>query len=97
MICSSVFFLTEGASEHEQSEFLREIEFMKNVGFHRNINTMAACCTREDTICLIVEYACHGDLLHLLQDKRKKVYTVSPSVIFTLTLNFMTTNDLSSQ
>lgn len=73
----SVFhFFTEEASALEHSEFLGEIEFMKNVGSHKNISAMLACCTKGDRIFLVVEFAQHGDLLNLLKDKRNTVYYV---------------------
>ena len=49
------------------------MELMKNVGYHRNIISMVACCTKEEQVFLVVEFAEHGDLLHLLRDKRNKV------------------------
>jgi len=67
------FFLSDGASAQERNEFLDEIEFMKNVGFHRNIISMLACCTKDNEVFLLVEYAQHGDLLHLLKDKSQMV------------------------
>jgi len=72
-VLAFVIYLSERASAQEQSEFLQEIELMKNVGSHRNIITMIACCTKENSMCLVVEYAQHGDLLHLLKNKRNKV------------------------
>jgi len=63
----------EGASAEEQCEFLREIKFMKNVGCHRNIITMAACSTKDNKMFLVVEYAPHGDLLSWLKAKRNRV------------------------
>ena len=69
-------FFSEGASAQEQHEFLSEIEFMKKVGFHKNIISMLACCTKENQAFLIVEFIQHGDLLHLLKDKRQKVSLV---------------------
>lgn len=69
-------FFSEGASAQEQHEFLSEIEFMKKVGFHKNIISMVACCTKENQAFLIVEFIQHGDLLQLLKDKRQKVSLV---------------------
>ncbi|KAK3719186.1 hypothetical protein QZH41_020416, partial [Actinostola sp. cb2023] len=61
------------ATLEEKHEFLREIEFMKNVGCHRNIISMVACCTKEEHVFLVVEFAKHGDLLNLLRERRKKI------------------------
>ena len=46
---------------------------MKMVGHHRHIISMVSCCTRGNDVCLIVEFAEHGDLLNFLKDKRNKV------------------------
>ncbi|KAK3714366.1 hypothetical protein QZH41_007981 [Actinostola sp. cb2023] len=72
----AVKMLHGDATPDEQSEFLREIEFMKNVGYHRNIISMVACCTKEEQVFLVVEFAKHGDLLNLLREKRKQTYHV---------------------
>lgn len=50
---------------------------MKMIGKHENIITILGCCTLYEPICLVVEYAPHGDLLHYLRDLRKKVNTDS--------------------
>ncbi|XP_031560963.1 fibroblast growth factor receptor homolog 1-like [Actinia tenebrosa] len=47
---------------------------MKIVGFHRNIVSMLACCTKEEQVFLVVEYAMHGDLLNFLRQKRDKSF-----------------------
>lgn len=46
---------------------------MKSVGQHKHIINMVACCTRGDKICLVEEFAVHGDLLCFLRNKRQKV------------------------
>ena len=80
-------FHSGDATLEEQSEFLREIELMKNVGYHRNIISMVACCTKEEHAFLVVEFAKHGDLLNVLREKRK---TVSAAVVlFGNTINMV--------
>ncbi|KAK3737345.1 hypothetical protein QZH41_000332 [Actinostola sp. cb2023] len=69
----AVKMLHSDATLEEKHEFLREIEFMKNVGCHRNIISMIACCTKEEHLFLVVEFAKHGDLLNLLRERRKKI------------------------
>jgi len=66
-------FVLEKATMQELNEFLREIEFTKCVGVHQNIIGMIGCSTKSDQVFLVVEFAEHGDLLHLLKDKRKDV------------------------
>lgn len=67
------FLFLENASEDEKEDFKAEINFMKVIGRHENIVTILGCCTLYDPLCLLVEYAPHGDLLHYLRDLRKKV------------------------
>jgi len=64
------FVFTDEATAFEKSEFLGEIEFMKNVGSHKNIGTMLAFCTKGDQVFLVVEYAKYGDLLHGLSKRQ---------------------------
>ncbi|XP_031560988.1 uncharacterized protein LOC116296998 isoform X2 [Actinia tenebrosa] len=68
----AVKILKENASEDEKEDFKAEINFMKVIGRHENIVTILGCCTLYDPLCLLVEYAPHGDLLHYLRDLRKK-------------------------
>jgi len=70
-------FFLDGATAAEHSEFLKEIDFMKNIGVHRNIITMIACCTKANEECLVEEFAQHGDLLRFLKDKRGKVWVAT--------------------
>ena len=49
--------------ESVQQEFLDEIQLMKAVGSHKNIVSMVGCCTVEEPMFLLVEYAPYGDLL----------------------------------
>ncbi|CAH3175127.1 unnamed protein product [Porites evermanni] len=58
--------------ESVQQEFLDEIQLMKAVGSHKNIVSMVGCCTVEEPMFLLVEYAPYGDLLHYLRNHRKK-------------------------
>ena len=59
--------------ESVRQEFLDEIQLMKAVGSHKNIVSMVGCCTVEEPMFLLVEYAPDGDLLHYLRNHRKKV------------------------
>ena len=63
--------------ESVQQEFLDEIQLMKAVGSHKNIVSMVGCCTVEEPMFLLVEYAPYGDLLHYLRNHRKKVFVSS--------------------
>lgn len=74
LICTLIMtLLVDKASPDEKEDFRAEINFMKMIGKHENIITILGCCTLYDPVCLLVEYAPHGDLLHYLRDLRKKV------------------------
>ena len=60
--------------ESVRQDFLDEIQLMKAVGSHKNIVSMVGCCTLEDPMFLLVEYAPYGDLLHYLRKHRKTVF-----------------------
>ncbi|CAB3990591.1 Retrovirus-related Pol poly from type-1 retrotransposable element R2 [Paramuricea clavata] len=64
--------LSESAGEEELSDFLREIELMKDIGEHKNVIQMYGCCTRYRPICLVLEYAKGGNLLNYLRSLKKK-------------------------
>lgn len=68
-----IFFSLDNPNIDDRKEFLREIELMKTVGFHRNIVCMVACGTKEEQVFLVVEYAMHGDLLKHLRKQRVEV------------------------
>ena len=60
--------------ESVRQDFLDEIQLMKAVGSHKNIVSMVGCCTLEEPMFLLVEYAPYGDLLHYLRKHRKTVF-----------------------
>ena len=70
---SFLFFALDMSDDNDLQEFLDEIQLMKAVGVHRNIVSMVGCCTVEEPMFLLVEYAPYGDLLHYLRKHRKKV------------------------
>jgi len=43
-----VLCLTDGASETELADLLREMEIMKSIGRHINIINLIGCCTQND-------------------------------------------------
>eukprot|EP00794_Sanderia_malayensis_P003807 gene3807-4334_t len=71
-IAVAVKQLKEGASDNEASEFLQEIEFMKGIGVHENVLGILGCCTKQQPLCLIVEYLANGDLQTYLRKLRKQ-------------------------
>ena len=67
------FPILDGATEEQMQEFLEEIRLMKQIGYHRNILNLLACCTMESPMFLVVEFAKNGDLLNYLRKRRDKV------------------------
>ena len=76
---NAAFFLFVLAMPDEtvRQDFLDEIQLMKAVGSHKNIVNMVGCCTVEEPMFLLVEYAPYGDLLHYLRKHRKTVFVYS--------------------
>ncbi|XP_028415308.1 receptor tyrosine-protein kinase let-23-like isoform X2 [Dendronephthya gigantea] len=64
--------LKESANEEELSNFLREIDLMKDLGIHENVINMYGCCTKCRPVCLVLEYAPGGNLLNHLRALKKK-------------------------
>ncbi|XP_003380939.1 putative protein kinase domain protein [Trichinella spiralis] len=67
----AIKMLPEYADESAKSDFRKEINLMKQVGYHEKLVNMLGCITAEEPLCLIVEYCAQGDLLHYLRDRRK--------------------------
>ena len=69
----SFFFHLATATEGSKELFLKEIEFMKQIGSHRNVLSMLGYWVKSEPIMLILEYVPHGDLLQWLRGKRQQV------------------------
>ena len=69
----AIFAPLDGATEEQIQEFLEEIQLMKQIGYHRNILNLVACCTMTNPMFLVVEFANNGDLLHNLRERREQV------------------------
>ncbi|KAJ7323431.1 hypothetical protein OS493_031628 [Desmophyllum pertusum] len=65
--------LLEKYNEEGKNQLLQEIEFMKQIGSHRNVLSMVGYWVKSDPIMLILEYVPHGDLLQWLRNKRKQI------------------------
>ena len=65
--------LSDGATEEQLQDFLEEIQLMKQIGYHRNILNLLACCTTTNPRFLVVEFAKNGDLLQYLRKRREQV------------------------
>ena len=71
--CFSNFLLLARAIETEEKDLLEEIDLMKSIGFHKNIINIVGASTMMKPLFLVLEYMCHGDLLHYLRKKRADV------------------------
>ena len=69
--CFHVILATAGDGGKEL--FLKEIEFMKQIGSHQNVLSMLGYWIKSEPIMLILEYVPHGDLLQWLRGKRQQV------------------------
>ncbi|KAL9987764.1 hypothetical protein ACROYT_G002121 [Oculina patagonica] len=65
--------LLERAGEEGRNQLLQEIEFMKQIGSHRNVLSMLGYWVKSEPIMLILEYVPHGDLLQWLRNKRQQI------------------------
>lgn len=68
----AVKMLIGSGSDVHRSDFLREMELMRSIGYHGNVVSMIGCCTRDDPLSLIVEHVANGDLLNFLQSYRAR-------------------------
>lgn len=69
----AIKMLHESSDERNREDFLKEIQMMKDIGYHRNIVSILGCCTLQEPYCLVVEHVPHGDLLTYLCKIRQAV------------------------
>ena len=69
----SIFLILARAIDTEERDLLEEIDLMKSIGFHKNIINIIGASTLMKPLLLVLEYMCHGDLLHYLRKKRADV------------------------
>ena len=64
------------ASGTQKEDFLQEIKLMKKVsdGGNPYIVNMVGCCTVEEPLALLLEFAPHGNLLDFVKALPKEVY-----------------------
>ena len=73
MTSAFVFAVPDGATNKQMQEFLEKIQLMKQIGYHRNILNLLACCTMTNPMFLVVEFAKNGNLLQYLRERRQQV------------------------
>uniref|UniRef100_A0A914V4B8 Protein kinase domain-containing protein n=1 Tax=Plectus sambesii TaxID=2011161 RepID=A0A914V4B8_9BILA len=66
----AVKVLPNHADSVSKQDFLNEIGFMKNLGYHGHIVSMLGCITDPKEPCLVVEYCANGDLLKFLHKNK---------------------------
>ena len=59
-----------GAIESEHRALMLEIDMMKDIGYHRHVVSMLACCTKGDRLALVMEYVPYGNLQSFLKKQR---------------------------
>ena len=62
-----------GAMESEHRALVMEIDMMKDIGCHRNVVSMVACCTSREHLALVMEYVPYGNLQSFLKKHRNEV------------------------
>ncbi|KAJ8026006.1 Proto-oncogene tyrosine-protein kinase receptor Ret [Holothuria leucospilota] len=60
-----------GVLHEAKEDLLSEIKLLADLGDHRNILSLLACCSREEPYYLITEFMKYGDLLTFLRKCRK--------------------------
>ena len=67
--------LTGKANPSERKDFVNEIEMMKRVamGANPHVVGLIGCVTREEPLCLIIEYLKYGDLRSYLHSIKEEV------------------------
>ncbi len=64
--------LREDFSEEELMDLIKEMEVMKLLEPHRHIISLLGVCTRDGPLCLINEFAPHGNLRDFLRQRRPR-------------------------
>jgi len=66
----AIKMLKEHASESDRHDLLSELSIMKKLPPHRHVVRLLGCVTTSANLLVIVEFACHGDLLGYLLKSR---------------------------
>lgn len=65
-----MFIFSEGHTDSEMTDLVREMEMMKVIGKHVNIINLLGACTQNGPLYVIVEFAPHGNLRDFLRNHR---------------------------
>ncbi|XP_064401937.1 uncharacterized protein LOC135347803 [Halichondria panicea] len=71
----AIKMLKDSATGSERTDFLHEIDTMKEIGHGNNphVINFIGCVTIQEPLCLITEFVSHGDLLSYLQSIRRMI------------------------
>ncbi|KAK0409591.1 hypothetical protein QR680_004642 [Steinernema hermaphroditum] len=69
----AIKMLHQHTSDANRRDFLNEIDFMKQLGYHPHVLNMIGCVTNLYNPLLVVEHCSKGDLLKLLRRQRNGV------------------------
>ena len=61
------------ATASERRSLQLEMEMMKDLGAHRHLVTMLACCSKGSDLALVMEYVPGGNLHDFLRNHRQNV------------------------
>lgn len=68
----AIKMLRDDFSEEELMDLIKEMEVMKLLEPHRHIISLLGVCTRDGPLCLVNEFAPHGNLRDFLRQRRPK-------------------------
>ena len=75
----AVKMLPKHADATSKADFLNEMDFMKQLGYHPHIVSLLGCISDPHKPMLIVEYCSHGDMLQFLRKHRNSLLQVTQS------------------
>ncbi|CAI2357917.1 unnamed protein product [Caenorhabditis sp. 36 PRJEB53466] len=77
----AVKMLPSFADDAARSDFMQEINFMKSLAYHPHLVSMLGFVADRKSPYLLVEFCEHGDLLHMIRNRRSEIIegpTVNP-------------------
>uniref|UniRef100_A0A8R1HN18 Protein kinase domain-containing protein n=1 Tax=Caenorhabditis japonica TaxID=281687 RepID=A0A8R1HN18_CAEJA len=69
----AVKMLPSFADDAARSDFMQEINFMKSLAYHPHLVSMLGFVADRKSPYLLVEFCEHGDLLHMIRNKRQEI------------------------
>eukprot|EP00081_Caenorhabditis_elegans_P027931 NP_741858.1 protein KINase [Caenorhabditis elegans] len=69
----AVKMLPSFADDAARSDFMQEINFMKSLAYHPHLVSMLGFVADRKSPYLLVEFCEHGDLLHMIRNRRQEI------------------------